>query len=58
MQPFVYDGLPSRVVFGQGTLAQLRQELEHLGCSRALVLATPQQHEQASRVLAWILHKT
>lgn len=51
MQPFVYDGLPSRVVFGQGTLAQLRQELEHLGCSRALVLATPQQHEQASRVL-------
>ncbi|MEL7895659.1 maleylacetate reductase [Vreelandella neptunia] len=51
MQPFVYDGLPSRVVFGRGTLSQLSEELEHLGCSRALVLATSQQHEQASRVL-------
>jgi len=51
MQPFVYDGLPSRVVFGRGTLSQLSEELEHLGCSRALVLATPQQHEQANRVL-------
>ena len=51
MQPFVYDGLPSRVVFGRGTLSQLSEEIEHLGCSRALVLATPQQHEQASRVL-------
>ncbi|MBT2772660.1 maleylacetate reductase [Halomonas sp. ISL-60] len=51
MQPFVYDGLPSRVVFGRGTLSRLSEELERLGCSRALVLATPQQHEQASRVL-------
>lgn len=51
MQPFVYNGLPSRVVFGQGTLSRLGEELEHLGCCRALVLATPQQHQQAQDVL-------
>ncbi len=52
MQPFVYHGLPSRVVFGQGTLSRLAEEIEQLGCRRALVLATPQQQEQAQAVLA------
>lgn len=51
MQPFVYNGLPSRVVFGQGTLSRLSEELELLGCSRALVLATPQQQQQAQDVV-------
>ncbi len=51
MQPFVYHGLPSRVVFGQGTLSRLAEEIEQLGCRRALVLATPQQQEQARAVL-------
>lgn len=51
MQPFIYSGLPSRVVFGQGTLSRLGEELELLGCSRALVLATPQQQQQAQDVL-------
>ncbi|GHE22174.1 maleylacetate reductase [Halomonas urumqiensis] len=51
MQPFVYHGLPSRVVFGQGSLSRLTEELEHLGCRRALVLATPQQQQQARDVL-------
>ncbi|MFC2990964.1 maleylacetate reductase [Halomonas tibetensis] len=51
MQPFVYNGLPSRVVFGQGTLSGLAAEVEQLDCRRALVLATPQQQEQARKVL-------
>lgn len=51
MQPFIYHGLPSRVVFGQGTLSRLAEEVERLGCRRALVLATPQQLEQAREVL-------
>ncbi|MGJ7456733.1 maleylacetate reductase [Halomonas sp. MA07-2] len=51
MQPFVYHGLPSRVVFGQGTLSCLAGEIEQLGCRRALVLATPQQQDQARAVL-------
>ncbi len=48
---FTYTGLPARVVFGQGTLAKLPEELERLGASRALVLATPQQEAEA-RALA------
>ncbi|PXX95086.1 maleylacetate reductase [Halomonas sp. LBP4] len=51
MQSFVYHGLPSRVVFGQGTLSRLAEEIQQLGCRRALVLATPQQQEQARAVL-------
>ncbi len=41
MQSFVYDALPARVVFGSGTITQLRAEAERLGVCRALVLSTP-----------------
>ncbi len=52
MDPFIYDALPTRVVFGAGTRAQLAAELERLGCRRALVLATPQQDAQAHEIAA------
>ena len=39
MTPFVYTGLPTRVVFGSGTMAQLGAELDRLGCRRAFLLA-------------------
>ncbi|WP_071000335.1 maleylacetate reductase [Methylobacterium sp. C1] len=45
MLPFDLDLLPSRVLFGPGTLARLPAEIERLGCKRALVLTTPQQVE-------------
>lgn len=57
MQPFVYNGLPSRVVFGRGTLARLGEEMALLGCERALVLATPQQDQQAQDVLGQLSDK-
>ncbi|KAJ6618871.1 iron-containing alcohol dehydrogenase [Mycena sp. CBHHK59/15] len=38
MQPFVYNALPARVIFGSGTLAQVGAEIQRLGCSNALVL--------------------
>jgi maleylacetate reductase len=46
---FTYTGLPARVVFGAGTLARVRDELERLEVGRALVLTTPSQvdHGQA-----------
>jgi maleylacetate reductase len=47
MQPFVYDALPARVIFGSGTLARVADEVRALKCSRALVLATPQQEGEA-----------
>jgi len=48
---FVYEALPSRVVFGVGSLDTLAAEVERLG-NRALVLATPPQREQAEDVAA------
>jgi len=43
MLPFVYEALPSRVVFGVGSLQKLPQEIDKLGATRALVLCTPEQ---------------
>jgi maleylacetate reductase len=52
MQPFVHQSLPSRVIFGVGTLSRLPDELTRLGAQRALVLCTPQQAAQAQQVAA------
>jgi maleylacetate reductase len=41
VKAFTYIGLPARVVFGAGTVAQLPAELDKLGAQRALVLSTP-----------------
>ena len=41
MKPFVYNGLPSRVVFGSGSIKNLPEEIERLGAKRALLLTTP-----------------
>jgi maleylacetate reductase len=50
MQSFTYQVAPMRVIFGAGTLNQLGGELARLGISRALILATPNQEQQASSV--------
>jgi alcohol dehydrogenase class IV len=47
MQSFVYNGLPARVLFGSGTRNQLKSEIELSGCTRALVLGTPEQKASA-----------
>lgn len=49
--PFLFKGIPSRVIFGSGTLTQVTAEVERLGARAALVLSTPQQVEEA-RALA------
>lgn len=43
MRPFRYSPLPANVVFGFGTVAALREEVERLGCKRALVVTTAEQ---------------
>jgi len=50
MQNFIYNGQPSRVVFGAGSLAHLEREIALLGAKRALVLSTPEQVQQAQMV--------
>ncbi|MGW5693196.1 iron-containing alcohol dehydrogenase [Streptomyces asiaticus] len=49
MREIRYSSSAARVVFGAGTLSRLCQEVEHLGCSRALVLSTPGQADLAER---------
>lgn len=43
MKPFIYTGLPARVIFGHGTTEQLPEEATKLGITKALVLTTPFQ---------------
>ncbi len=52
MEPFIYNGLPSRVIFGAGSLDQLDREIDLLGATRAIVLSTPQQRAQAEALAA------
>ena len=49
MNQFTYNANPSRVLFGSGTSTQLAGEISALGCSRALILSTPQQVELAEK---------
>ena len=51
MQDFIFQGQPSRVVFGAGALSHLEREIELLGARRALVLCTPEQADAAHRWL-------
>jgi len=48
--PFVYEARPQRVIFGPGRLADAPEALRAIGGSRALVLATPEQHDAGANV--------
>jgi maleylacetate reductase len=52
MHTFIYEILPTRVVFGSGTIARLRSEAERLRLRRIVVLSTPGRAEQARE--AWV----
>lgn len=52
VEPFVFPGLRSRVLFGEGTLAGVAEEVARLGRSRALVLSTPNQAGDAQLLAA------
>jgi alcohol dehydrogenase class IV len=54
MRDFIYDQLPSRIVFGAGAFDKLAAEVDRLGLSKLLVLSTPGQvmlAEEAARRL-------
>ncbi len=50
MRSFVYVANPARVVFGSGTVSQVRAEVERLGGTRVLVLAGPRGDTMAGAV--------
>jgi len=47
MRDFVYNGLPTQVIFGRGTRARLGEAIAQVGGTRALLLSTPQQAAMA-----------
>ncbi|SPJ24160.1 maleylacetate reductase [Palleronia abyssalis] len=51
LSDFTFPGIPTRVVFGSGTLSQVGDEIVRLGHARALVLTTDGQAE-AGQALA------
>ena len=51
VSPFVHSGSPARVVFGRGSVKTVSDEIDRLGCSRAVVLSTPHQRDDAMRLL-------
>ena len=37
MRSFIFNGLPSRVVFGAGSIAHLEREIDALGANLSLI---------------------
>jgi len=52
MEAFVYNGLPTRVIFGSGTSQRLRAEIERTPCRRAFVIGTREQSASVEAVAA------
>ncbi|QMV54007.1 maleylacetate reductase [Ewingella americana] len=56
LMEFTFVSQPGRVVFGQGTLSQLGEELDRLGAARVLILSTAGQRPQAENIAARLGH--
>jgi alcohol dehydrogenase class IV len=54
MRSFIYEALPSRVIFGVGALDQLGGEIERLGLAKVMLLSTP-HHRKLSEAVATAL---
>jgi maleylacetate reductase len=50
MKSFVFEAMPSRVVFAENAIERLPREIAHLGAKRALVLSTPPQQALAENI--------
>ncbi|AQH05934.1 maleylacetate reductase (plasmid) [Burkholderia sp. KK1] len=50
MLDFIYQGLPSRVRFGAGTISEIGAEAEKLGCQRVMVVVSAPQMADADRI--------
>jgi alcohol dehydrogenase class IV len=51
---FTYEALPSRVIFGHGTTALLREEAARIGIKRGLVITTPEQESTGQLARQWL----
>jgi maleylacetate reductase len=51
MMNFTYTGLPTRVVFGRGRIAEVANEAKRLGMKRPLIITTMQQAEAGQKIV-------
>ena len=51
---FTHDVSAQRVIFGFGKRSQLAEEVERLGCQRALVISSAPQQDQALEIAGLI----
>jgi len=51
LQNFNYTALPWNIIFGDGSLQRLPEEIKKLGFKRALVLVTPNQADQGQEII-------
>jgi maleylacetate reductase len=49
---FTYTGLPTRVVFGRGKIAEAANEAKRLGMKRPLIITTAQQADSGKKLVA------
>lgn len=54
MKEFTYNALPGHIAFGAGKIKSLAAEVDRLGCSRVLILTTPEQTAEGEMVKALI----
>lgn len=54
MDGFTYQAPAQRVVFGSGTLGQVGEEVDRLGCRRVVVISTPGQARRAETLGAML----
>jgi maleylacetate reductase len=52
MRSFIYEALPSRVIFGVGALDQLGGEIGRLGLAKVMLLSTPHHRALSEKVAA------
>ena len=51
MNPFIYTGLPTRVIFGRGKISEAASEAKRLGMKRPLVITTPHQSDSGQKLV-------
>ena len=52
MNPFIYTGLSTRVIFGRGKISESASEAKRLGMKRPLVITTAQQSSSGHSIIA------
>lgn len=54
MRDFVYNSHPGRIIFGQGRIDALAEEVKRLGAKRVLAISTPERAGMANRAASLI----